>query len=445
MKRSDELRQWKADKMKEMRDLAKAAEGRAMTKEERDKFKGLKSEVEEINEELGAIEMLEAEESRSAQQQAQQRQSRGVQSGGEDGEKQKIQRNYSILRAISLRASNKQLDGLELEMQQEAQKEMRESNVSAEGNIQIPSMLSKTYRTRKVSEARDMTVGTEADGGYTVATDLGGLIPLLEPRLMAREMGATILSGLVGDLDLPRNTSDSSASWEGEITEVPESTPGFDKISLSPKRLAALTLISKKLMVQSSISVENFVRRRMNFAVRRSVDLACYNGSGTGNEPTGILNTPGIGDVVGGTNGAIPTWNNIVGLETEVAVDDADIGRLGYVLTPGMRGVLKTVKLDPGSGRFIWPVNGRELNGYRAGATTQVPSNLVKGSSSDCHAIIFGNWEDLIIAQWAGIDLTVDPFKYAEKGQVRLVVNSFWDLAVRHAQSFAAMKDAKTS
>ncbi|MEL6834513.1 MAG: phage major capsid protein [Bacteroidota bacterium] len=445
MKRSDELRQWKADKMKEMRDLASAAEGRAMTKEERGKFNDLKSEVEDINQELEAILMLEAEESRSAQQQAQQRQSRGVQAGGEDREKEKIQRSYSILRAISLRTNGKPLDGLELEMQQEAQKEMRESNVSVEGNIQIPSMLSKTYRTRKVSEARDMTVGSAADGGYTVATDLGDLIPLLEPRLMAREMGATILSGLVGDLDLPRNTSDSSASWEGEINEVSESNPGFDKISLSPKRLAALTLISKKVMVQSSLSVENFVRRRMNFAVRRSVDLACYNGSGTGNEPTGILNTPGIGDVVGGTNGAIPNWNNIVGLETEVAVDDADIGRLGYVLTPGMRGVLKTQKLDAGSGRFIWPVNGKELNGYRTGVTTQVPSNLVKGSSSDCHAIIFGNWEDLIIAQWAGIDLTVDPFKYAEKGQVRLVVNSFWDLAVRHAQSFAAMKDAKTS
>ena len=259
---------------------------------------------------------------------------------------------------------------------------------------------------------------------------------------MTQALGATVLTGLMGNVDFPRNDADATAVWEGENDANAETSPTFDRIQFSPKRLGAFTDISKQLMVQSSLDVEAFVRRRLSFAIAKALDSAAINGSGTAPEPRGILNTSGIGSVVGGTNGAVPDWADIVDLETEVAIDDADLGRLAYLTTPGIRGKLKKTLVDSGSGIFIWGTNSTEINGYRAAVSTQIPSTLTKGSASNCHAIIFGNWEELLIGQWAGVDIVVDPYSGAKNALVTLVVNSWWDVAVRHPASFAAMKDA---
>jgi HK97 family phage major capsid protein len=249
-----------------------------------------------------------------------------------------------------------------------------------------------------------------------------------------------------GNLDIPRNDADAAAVWEGENDANAETSPTFDRIQLSPNRLGAFTDISKQVMVQSSIDMENFIRRRLNFAIAKALDYAALNGSGSGNQPLGILGTSGIGSVVGGTNGATPDWADIVDLESALTTDNADLGRLGYLTTPGVRGYLKKTLLDAGSGQFIWPQNATEINGYNVGTSTQVPSDLTKGSATAiCHAIIFGNWEDLIIAQWGGLDIVVDPYSGSKNALVTLVVNSWWDTAVRHPESFAAMKDALIS
>ena len=214
---------------------------------------------------------------------------------------------------------------------------------------------------------------------------------------------------------------------------------------MTPNRLGAKTHISKQLLAQSSISVEQFVRNDLDTAVRIAVDYAAINGSGSGNVPEGILNVTGIGNVAGGTNGLLPTFDHIIDLETAVSVDNADIGALAYLTTPGIKGALKKAKTDSGSGLFVWGQDAQTLNGYRAAVSTQVPSDLVKGSSSDAHAIIFGNWNDLILASWGGFDIVVDPYTLATQATVRVIVNSWWDMAVRHPESFAAMKDALIS
>lgn len=354
---------------------------------------------------------------------------------GEAGEKKEVAQNYSIIKAIRSQLPNQKLDGREAEMHQEAIKEARQSGLEVEG-VGMPSFL---------KESRDLVVGTTTAGGHTVATDLGGLIPILRPQLQTESLGATVLSGLVGNLDLPRNNAAGAAVWEGEQDENAETNPSFDKISLSPNRLGAKTHISKQLLAQSSISVEQFVRDDLNMAVRIAVDAAAINGSGAGSIPTGILNTAGIGDVAGGTNGLAPTFANLVDLETALAVDNADMGALAFLTTPGIRGYLKKTKLDAGSGQFIWGQDAQTLNGYSAAVSTQVPNDLTKGTSSDANAIIFGNWNDLILASWGGFDIVVDPYTLATQATVRVVVNSWWDMAVRHPESFAAMKDALTA
>jgi HK97 family phage major capsid protein len=433
MKRSDELRDLKAQKVTTMRSVADGAKGRQLTAEERTNYDSLKKEIEALNQEIEDAAFLENEERHSAEtQRTQTRTSSG--GGGEEGEMKRISTQYSLLRAINRASTGKPLDGLEGEMHQQAENEARAIGLTTSGNVQIPGMI-----------RRDMTAGTTTAGGHTVPTDLGALIPILEPKLMVEAMGATMLRGLTGNLDIPRNNADAAATWEGENDANAETSPTFDKISLSPKRLGAFTDISKQLMVQSSISVENFIRQRLNFAIESALDSASINGSGSAPIPRGILNVVGIGDVAGGTNGATPDWADIVDLESQLTIDNADLGRLGYLTTPGVRGYLKKTLLDAGSGQFIWPVNSTEINGYNIMTSTQVPSTLPRAASGICHAIIFGNWADLIVAQWGGYDLVVDPYSNSKNAIVTLVVNSWWDTAVRHPESFAAMKDALTA
>lgn len=431
MKKSFELRQEKTGLVDQLEVLTQKD---SLTPEEESRADKLIDDISKINSSIKRSEAAEAVIQEKAEAVAEQRKADQRRSVPKDTPEQKATKSYSLLRAISSVSRGKALEGLEKEMHEEAQKEMRDAGLTPEGNLHVPSMVFK----------RDMTT-TSTAGGHTIATDLGDVISILEPKLQTEQLGATVLRGLTGDLKFPRGNADASATWEGENDANAETSPTFDQITLSPNRVGAFTDLSKQLLVQSSIDVENYIRNRLNFAVRKAVDSAAINGAGSGNVPEGILNVTGIGDVAGGTNGAVPTWANIVGLETEVAVDDADMGSLAYLTTPGVRGVLKSTVLDAGSGQFIWGQGSTELNGYRALVSTQVPSTLTKGSSSTSHAIIFGNWAELLIGQWAGIDLVVDPYTSSKNALVTLVINSWWDIAVRHAASFAAMKDANLS
>lgn len=365
--------------------------------------------------------------------------------GGEEAEKQNIRKRYRLLRHLDLAQRGKPIDGAEGEMAQEADREARESGISLSGSVRVPSMLRHEYRA-------DLSVGTNSAGGYSVETTLGNLVPILEPKLVTRALGAEILTGLTGNLTFPRQNADASAAWEGENTDADQTDITLDTVAMTPKRLAAFVVIGKQLMIQSSIDVENHVRNRMNFCIGKAVDTAAINGSGSSNQPTGVLNTSGIGSVAIGTNGGNPTWAHIVSLESSIATADADMGRLSYLTTPGVRGKLKQTEKASSTGMFVWTDERAgdsrmgQLNGLNAFTSTLVPSTLTKGTSSGvCHAIVFGNWEELLIGQWGGLDITLDNITLAGKAQIKLIVNSWWDIAVKHAASFAAVKDATIS
>ena len=168
--------------------------------------------------------------------------------------------------------------------------------------------------------------------------------------------------------------------------------------------------------------------------------------SGSSNQPRGILNTSGIGSVVGGTDGLAPTWDHMVDLESALSTVDADVGAMAYLTNAKVRGKLKkTQRFSGTNGDPVWEKDNT-VNGYRAEVTNAVPSNLVKGASGAvCSAIIYGNFADLILAFWSGLDLTVDPYTNSTSGTVRVVALQDCDVAVRHPESFAAMVDAKTT
>ena len=300
---------------------------------------------------------------------------------------------------------------------------------------------------------RDLVVGTDTAGGYTVATNLlaGSFIELLRNRMMVNQMGATTLSGLVGDLAIPKQSGGATAYWVAESGDPTESQQTLGQVALAPKTVGAFTDLSRKLLLQSSIDIENFVKGDLALVLALAIDLAAINGSGSSNQPLGILNTTGIGDVAGGTNGAAPTWDHIVDLWTAVAQDNAAFGSLGFLTNSKVIGKLMKTEKASNTAQFVcanFPdANGiTGLAGARCGVSNQVPSNLTKGSSSGvCSAIIYGNWADLIIGMWGTLDLTVDPYTGSTSGTVRVVALQDVDVAVRHAESFAAMQDATTA
>ncbi|MEY5098588.1 MAG: hypothetical protein RJA36_1307 [Pseudomonadota bacterium] len=297
-------------------------------------------------------------------------------------------------------------------------------------------------------QQRDLLVGTTTAGGYTVQTDLLGqnFIDVLRNRMAMTGLGAQFLTGLTGQVAVPRQTAGATSYWVAENNAPTESQQAFDQVALSPKTVGAFTDVSRKLLLQSSIDVEAFVRNDLATVLALAIDLAAINGSGASNQPTGVLNVSGIGSVAGGTNGAIPTWGNLVDLESAVAVANADIGALGYLTNAKVRGKLKQVSKVSGQNGFVWDNGDTPVNGYRAAVSNQVPSNLTKGTASGiCSAILFGNWSDLIVGQWGTLDLMVDPYTGSTAGTVRVVALQDVDVAVRHPESFAAMKDALTA
>lgn len=293
---------------------------------------------------------------------------------------------------------------------------------------------------------RDLVAGTPTAGGNTVATDLlaSSFIELLRNRMALDKLGITVLSGLNGNVAIPRQSGGATAYWVAENNVPTESQQTIDQVTLTPKTVGAFTDISRRLLLQSSIDVEGFVRSDLATILALAIDSAGINGTGASNQPTGVLNTAGIGSVAGGTNGANVTWQNIIDLESAIATANADVGNMAYLTNAKQRGRMKSIqKVATYGDTFIWDGGTAPLNGYGAVISNQVPSNLTKGTSNGvCSAILFGAWNNLVMGLWGGLDLMVDPYTGSTAGTVRVVALQDVDFAVRHAESFAAMKDA---
>lgn len=289
---------------------------------------------------------------------------------------------------------------------------------------------------------RDLIVATSTMGGYTVGTDLrgGSFVDILRNHSYVSAAGATILSGLVGAVAIPTKAAGATAYWVAEGTAPTEGDITFGQITMAPKTVGAWVDFSRKLMLQSSMDVEMMVRNDLYGSLATEIDRAALNGAGTGSEPSGILASTSVGTSTIGAQGGSPTWASIVELETKVADGNADRGALAYFFNSKIRGALKTIAKSTAVTDFIWE-RDNTVNGYRTWVTNQLPSNLTKGTTTGRSAAIFGNWNDLMIGQWGGLDLLVDPYTASNTGTVRVVALQDVDIAIRRAASFAVAKD----
>ena len=300
---------------------------------------------------------------------------------------------------------------------------------------------------------RDLTTSTAsgtAKAGNLVATDLlaASFIDVLRNKMVLNTLGAQFLTGLNGNVAIPRKTSASSAYWVAENSAPTESTnaPAFDQVTMSPKTLGAYVDISRRLMLQSSLDIENLVRNDLATSIAVAMDGAAVAGSGS-NKPTGVLNTSGIGSVTLGTNGAAPTWAMVVNLVKEVETDNALTGSAAFLTNGQVKAKLSTTARQSSGveGNFILGPDMANLYGFPIYVSQQVPSNLTKGSGSSLSAMLFGVWSDLLIGQWSGIDILVDQYSGSNAGTVRVVAFHDCDFAVRHPESFAECNEIVTT
>ena len=272
---------------------------------------------------------------------------------------------------------------------------------------------------------RDLNVGTASAGGNLVETQLdsANFIDLLRNASALDQAGATVLTGLTGNVNIPRQSGSATAYWVVESGSPTESQQTIDQVALTPKTCGAFTDFSRKLMIQSSIDVENMVRTDLARVLALEIDRVGLYGSGSSNQPLGLKDTTGVlsEDFAANT----PTFAEVVALESDVSGANALLGSPVYVMNSAMAGSLKTATKDSGSGQFI--LQGGEVNGYRAVISNQVESN----------DLWFGNFSDLIIAYFSGLDLMVDPFTGSTSGTVRVVALQDVDIAARHGASFS--------
>jgi HK97 family phage major capsid protein len=270
---------------------------------------------------------------------------------------------------------------------------------------------------------RDLVVGTPSAGGNLVASELlsGSFIELLRNRMAMMQAGVTMLTGLQGNISVPRQTSAATAYWVGEGSSPTESQQAIDQVNMTPKTVGAFVDYSRRLLLQSSIDVEGMIRADLARVIALELDRAAIYGTGSSSQPLGLVNTTGIGSQTISTFG---TFAEYIGMETDVAAANADAGSMRYIINAAARGALKSTSIVGTEARFVY--ENDEINGYPVIVSNQLTTNDA----------LFGDFSQFVVGMWSGLDLTVDPYAGATAGTVRVIALQDVDYAVRQPAAF---------
>lgn len=314
-----------------------------------------------------------------------------------------IMEKFSLLKAINDVANNRQLDERAQEVVTAGITEMRKAGQSYSGQIVLP-----------IEERADIKATVATAGQENVAEDKLGILEPLRANLVLVQAGASYMTGLIGNVSIPVY-SGSNVSWAGEVDAASNGGGTFSEVNLEPKRLTAYIDVSKQFLIQDSNSAEEMLKRDIVAAIANKLEATILGkDAGSATKPAGLLN-----GVVADT-GAV-TYADFVNMEAELEKENVR-GDIKFIVSPSAKAVLKSTQKNQNS--FI--MEGNEVNGYPVLSTSAVAD---KG-------IVYGNFSDLVIGQWGGIDLTVDPYTQAANGKVRLVINAYFDAKPRRDKAF---------
>ena len=291
------------------------------------------------------------------------------------------------------------------------------------------------------AEKRALNVATGDAGGFLVQDDLRDdlFIGMIRNKSALAGSGAMLLGGLVGDVLIPKQAGAAQFYWLGtEDADVSESQQTISQVRLTPRHGAAHTRYSKQTLLQSSLSIENFIRNDLTRIAGLGIDLAAFNGTGVGGQPLGLKNTSGVNKPTAFA-GANPTWNEVLALVSSVA-DDGTVSDFGgaedgremlgqrFILRGNMAAALMGVSKDAGSGQFVLQFEGQQA---RIGLWGVTVSNQITDGD-----LWFGDWSQAMIGTWGDPDLIVNPYTGDTSGVVRLTLHQFVDVAPRHPTAF---------
>lgn len=402
----NEIKETRATKIGEMRGISEKAanENRDLADDERTRFDALEGEVRSLNNRLSDAEKLaEFERLEASADPVNDNYSREL-------------RSYNLAKAVRESGSDR-LTGIEAEMHDE----LASGRAEVRG-VMVPTEIILGGETRALTT----TTPGAGPGSNLVATDLASMTDRRRAALRVEAMGATILRGLTGNLDLPRLSESGSAGWVAEHADAARSDAKFQKTSMSPKTVSAEYEVSRRMLLQSNEALERILRADLAYPLAQALDSAAIEGGGA-NAPTGIIETAGVETVPGGALDSDITAELIAALET----DDVT-GTTGFLTNPAvMKAARKTKDAD---GRVI-PLS-EIFHGKPVETSTQVPGTV--GAGLDKNALIYGEWASLYVGYWSGVDLLMNPYHadVASKGGSLLHAFLDADVIVRHVEGF---------
>jgi len=416
MKKLHELKADRASKIKEqdvMVQLIKK-EDRKFNEDEVKRFDALQVEFDNIEKDIVEAEKIMDHEKRMAALV-------GEPIGAPAIIKKEKEERYNLISSIRNMVAGKQMSSLESSLAEESDDELKQSGLgfSNRNGVSIPSYM---FRGQSVTD------DAGAKGGALVGSDPRFVEPLI-PKLTLETLGADVSGGLVGNV--PLITSELfQFDYLDETTALADTDVNFAGPVLKPKRLAGSVLISRKLIAQSSIDIEMKIKELLRQAINAAILRNAINGAG-GVAPTGLYSL--ITSNINTTAGAL-TWDTAVNLESLIKQSDSTEMSLAYLSDPQLMGSAKTIKKDAGSGIFLSDNN--MMNGSKYVSSSLVPT-LDAGVS---HPLIFGDWKQMSVGFWGGMNILVDPYTKSNSSQVKLNIEIFNDIAVTNEKAFAINK-----
>jgi HK97 family phage major capsid protein len=284
---------------------------------------------------------------------------------------------------------------------------------------------------------------TSTGGGFlaqrNVSTDITAS---LRANSVLSKAGARTLSGLNYAFNVPIQVSGTSAAWTSEDpgSDQAQVDSVFASVGFVPHTLIATTSASRELIGMANPDLEKFLRDDFGRVLGAAIDLAGLDGSGGSNQPTGILRTAGISDNPLGTNGANVSGINVVTLETAVAL--ANGTPTAWIAHPLLRAKLReTPRIASGVSEPIW-TDSNTILGYPAYVTTNMPSAITKGTSTDCTSLLVGDFSNVVIALFS-LEITLDPYSAKKRGMYEITLFATADIGVLRPATFAVTRDAR--
>lgn len=423
MKKSDSLKIERATKLDAQRSLVNAAKtaNRELNDAENTAFDGLQAEIEALDLNITRSEKFEVNELAFAAANA-----GAAASTSEEREVKKIEKRFSITRAIRLATPGQILDGIEKEVHEMGTAENRAAGVTGiEASFALPlSFLRATQQTVSQDSA--------GFGGALVQNSAPQVVDNLRPTLFLESLGANFITGLTGG-DVPLIVaSDFAMSFLAEGAAITPQKKAYAGPSLTPKRAGGAVDISNRLLLQSSVDVEAMIMKGLRNGFANLLEGAAINGAGS-DAPTGILSYTGILQSTTVASAAA-TYALCLELQALIEANDATANSLGYLMNPKLKAFLKQIKKDAGSGIFVF-ADG-QLDGVNAVSTSLVPA-LNTGANQP---LIYGDFSQMTIGQWGAINIKVNPYSADLSDSIRLTLNTHADMQIANPKAFAVSK-----